>query len=238
VSKPTSIAVLAGVCVALAFGGLYASNMGFELNRLLEQQTSGVSLTGQSQVGLPYFPEVHITNVSDLRDDINASAGVPGCVGTACAVVSISRFVRSSDSLQTYTGAAADLPNVYPIDGVEGQRIQVRQRVNYVILGSHDPGRVVNLDSQGTGGSRTGQTELSFPYHGTAGNAGHLYDEINASSPSGNGVVSISRFVESADALVTYSHGVVDHLNNFGLKPGESYRIQVREDIAYVPSHY
>lgn len=236
--KRTLIAAALGVSVLIAFGGLYASNMGFKLNQLLQQQTVGVSATGQSQIGLPYNPQTSIANVSDLRDDINATAGVPGCVGVACAVVSISRFIRSADSLQTYTGAAADIVNIYPIDGVEGQRIQVRTNVNYIIVGSHDPGRVVSLDAQGTNGSATGQTEFSFPYHGTATKASDLRSEINAASASGNAVISISRFLKSADSLQTYTGAATDTLLNFPTAPGESYRIQVNEDVAYVPSHY
>lgn len=169
--------------------------------------------------------------VADLRDDINATAGTS-------AVVSISRFVRSADSLQTYAGGALDLGQIYPIDGVEGQRVQVNTDVNYIIVGSHDPGRVVSLDAQGTNASATGQTEYSFPYHGTATNAADIRDEINAASVSGDAVVAISRFVRAADALETYAGGELDVPKNFPTAPGESYRIQVSEDVAYVPSHY
>jgi hypothetical protein len=116
--------------------------------------------------------------------------------------------------------------------------IQVRQDVNYIIVGSHDPGRVVNLDSQGTNGSATGQTQFSFPYHGTATNASDLRNEVNAASASGTAVIRISRFIKSTDALVSYAGGVADIANNFPTAPGESYLIQVNEDVAYVPSHY
>jgi len=230
-SKRAWFAATLVVSVSIALGSLYASNMGFTFFRLLHEQTPGVSASGQSQVGLPYRLPPHIATVADLAADIDTAAGAP-------VVVSISRFVRSKDALQTYSGGPTDLANDYPIDGIEGQRIQVRQSVNYLIVGSHDPGRVVHLDAQGTNGSVTGLTEFSFPYHGTATDVSELFDEINASSLSGNGVVSISRFIESSDGLQTYSRFPVDLPNNFPLAPGESYRIQVREDIAYVPLHY
>lgn len=237
-NKRTLIGAALGVSVAMAFGGLYASNMGFKLNQLLQTQTPGVSRSGQTQVGLPYNPQTSLSTVADLFNDINATAGVPGCVGAACAVIRISRFVRSTDALQSYAGGTADLPNVYPLDGVEGQRILVRQNVNYIIVGSHDPGRVVSLDAPGTNGSKSGQTEWSFPYHGTATNVSQLRDEINAASASGNAVIRISRFLKSSDALQSYAGGTADLPNIFPTAPGESYRILVSEDVAYVPSHY
>ena len=229
--KRTLVASALGVAMLIGFGGLYASNMGFKLNQLLAAQAVGISATGQTQIGLPYNPQTSIVNVSDLRDDINATAG-------ANVVVQIARFVRSTDAVQAYTGSSTDIANVYPIDGVEGQRIQVSSSVNYIIVGSHDPGRVVSLDAQGTNGSATGQTEFSFPYHGTATNASQLRDEINAASASGNAVVQLTRFVKSLDAVQAYTGSSTDILNNFPTAPGESYRIQVTEDVAYVPSHY
>lgn len=229
--KRTLVASALGVSVLIGFGGLYASNMGFKLNQLLAAQSPGISATGQTQVGLPYNPQTSIVNVSDLRADINATAG-------ASVVFGISRFIRSSDEVQLYTGSSTDLGNNFPIDGVAGLRIQVTAPVNYIIVGSHDPGRVVNLDAAGTNGSATGQFDFSFPYHGTATNASQLRDEINAASASGNAVFGISRFVKSSDEVTLYTGASTDIANNFATAPGESYRIQVTEDVAYVPSHY
>jgi hypothetical protein len=50
--------------------------------------------------------------------------------------------------------------------------------------------------------------------------------------------VAISRFVRLTDALQTYAAGPFDLPNDFPTAPGDSYRIQVQEDVAYVPSHY
>lgn len=227
--KRSLIAVALGVSVVIAFGGLYASNMGFKLNQLLESSASADSASGQTQLGLPYNPQTSIVNAADLRADINATAG-------AEVVVQISRFVKSNDTFTSYTGPPLTGDN-YAIDGIEGQRIQVSAPVNYIVVGSHDPGRVITLLGSADPGSASGQTELSFPYHGTAVDAAALRDEINAAAGA-DVVVQISRFVRSNDTFVSYTGPPLTGVN-FPTAPGESYRIQVSQTVpSYIPSHY
>lgn len=89
--------------------------------RFLDSRGSNGSNSGINAVAVPYNSVA--ASASELRDEIDAQAGTN-------AVVSISRFQITSDSLLTYTGAssATDFPLV---DG-EGLRIQVRESVAWV----------------------------------------------------------------------------------------------------------
>ena len=65
----------AGLVAALVAGGLFASNMGFKLNYLLNGPAVGVSASGTAPVGLPYHQQTNIILASDLINDINTVAG-------------------------------------------------------------------------------------------------------------------------------------------------------------------
>lgn len=231
-SKRNVTMVAMGAVVLLVAGGLYASNMGFKLNYTLSPPGINGSLSGTQSIALPYNQQTSIVKASDLRTDVNAT--VPS------SFVSLSRFAKTTDSLVGYAGGALDLPADFNLTPGEGYRVQVAGAgaVNYIIVGSHDPGLVVNLDAPGTSGSLSGTNDFAFPYHGTATTASDLLNEINAQGAGVGTVVSVSRFNRTTDSLFGYAGGALDLPNNFALTPGESYRVQVSTDVSYVPSHF
>jgi hypothetical protein len=196
----------------IAAGGLYASNMGFKLNYTLSNDTDGAGPdTGVNSVGLPYFRQLTIDNAALLEADIGAAA-----------VTNISRFNRANNTLITYPSTNFNL-----VSG-EGYRIQMSSPVNYIVVGSHDPGLQVTLfNDQDGAGPDTGVNDFAPPYHTTAVNAAQLEIEIGAAQ-----VTNISRFNRLNNTLITYPS------TNFNLVPGESYRVQMSTSVTFVPSHY
>jgi hypothetical protein len=228
----TGLAV--GLAVLLVAGGLFASNMGFKLNYLMDAPANNLSKTGTNALALPYNQQTSLVTASDLRDDINTTAGNP------TAVVSISRFIRTDDGLVIYTGAS-DATN-FTLSAGEGYRVQLNttiSAVNLIVVGSHDPAKIVDLHAPGTASSKTGTNDFAYPYHGVAANASDLRDEINTQAGNPTAVVSISKFLRTDDGLTIYT-GASD-ATNFTLTPGESYRIQLNttvSGVAYLPQHY
>jgi len=237
-------AVLTVAAVALLVaGGLFASNMGFKLNLALDSPAFNGSATGLQDVALPFNQQTSLVSAIDIRADINAT--VPG------AFKDVSRFVKQTDLLVTYAGLSS-FPAVGNTDfnlvPGEGIRIKVQAPVNYIIVGSHDPGLVVTLDAPGSNGSATGLQDYAYPYHSTAADAIQLRDEINAQAGNPNAVKDIAVFVRSNDSLVTYaglSNFPAVGNTNFPLTPGTAYRVKIRPvneggvaSVPYVPSHY
>lgn len=236
-NKRGLVVLTVGAVALLVASGLFASNMGFKLNFGLDSPGSNGSASGQQNIALPYNQQTSLVTASDLRSDVNLT--VPG------AFTSVARFVKQTDALEVYTGGTT-----FPVAGSnvnfnltpgEGLRLKVSQPVNYIIVGSHDPGLVINLNGPGSNGSASGQQFFAYPYHATAANASDLRNEINAQG-GGSAVVSIARFVRTTDALEVYTGGttfpVAGSNVNFGLIPGASYVVKVSSDVAYVPSHY
>jgi hypothetical protein len=228
----TGLAV--GLAVLLVAGGLFASNMGFKLNYLMDAPTNNSSKSGTNSLALPYNQQTSLVTASDLRDDINTTAGNP------TGVVSITKFIRTNDGLVTYTGAS-EATN-FTLTAGEGYRVQLNTTisfVNLIVVGSHDPAKIIDLHAPGTASSKSGTNDFAYPYHGVASNASDLRDEINTQAGVGTAVVSITRFIRTNDGLVTYT-GASD-ATNFTLTPGESYRVQINTTVAgvgYLPQHY
>ncbi len=234
--RRTYTAIAIGAVALLVAGGLFASNMGFKLNYRLDQTGDNNSFSGTSSLALPYNQQTSLLKASDLYADINATAG-------GVVVASISKLLKNDpfptgDALQSYTGASSLTD--FDLAPGEGYRINVSGSVDYIIVGSHDPGLVINLDAAGTNNSFSGTTDFAYPYHSTAATAADLYSEIN--TQAGNVVVaSISKLQKdqafpAGDTLLSYTGA--SNLTNFPLVPGESYRINVTQNVAYVPSHY
>jgi len=217
--------VVALSAIALLVGGaVVASNMGFKLNKTLVGQQVGVSNSGSNDTGLPFNQQTSLVKASDLRQDI-INSGATG--------VSVGRYDKTTDGFQTYAGIS--VADDFPLVPAEGYRVRVQTGSSYIIVGSHDPGLVVNLDTAGTNGSKSGTQMYSYPYHSTASNASQLRQEILTQAGVGTGV-SITRLLPPNDNNQTYAGIAV--ADDFPLTPGEAYRIRVDLDIAYVPSHY
>jgi len=222
--KRAFVVAVVGLAAVLVAGGLVASNMGFKANYALVE-AGGASLTGTNSLALPYNQQTNLVDAESLIADINADAG-------AAVVASISRFVKTTDSLEFYTGFSGANFSLTP---GEGYLVTVSGPVNYIIVGSHNPSLGINLDSTGTNGSLTGSQLWSYPYHAVAASAEDLINEINAHA-GGSVVASVSRFVRTTDGLEFYTgfSGV-----NFSLAPGEAYNIVVTADVTnYVPLHF
>jgi hypothetical protein len=217
--------VVALSAIVLLVGGVVvASNMGFKLNKTIVGPSVGVSASGTQDIALPFNQQTSLVNASQLRADIIAS----GATG-----VSVSRFNPVTDALQTYSGISP--ADDFPLTPAEGYRVKVSTGSAYIIVGSHDPGLVVNLDGPGTNGSASGTQVYAYPYHSTSNAASALRQEIL--DQSGGGVsVSVSRFQPVSDSLKTYSG--ISPADDFALTPGEAYVIKTTADVAYVPSHY
>ena len=99
---------------------------------------------------------------------------------------------------------------------------------NYIVVGSHDPSAVIQLESAGAA-SNSGTNLYAPPYHGTASTATALFQEL------GNTNVQIIQAYDTAtDAFVVYSFGST----NFNIDPGKAYFVKMGTTLAYSPSHY
>ena len=215
-----------GLAAVLVAGGLFASNMGFKLNFLLEGPVT--TATGTTVMSLPYNPQTNITDADLLLQDINAVAG-------SSAVGSVSKWDRSSDGLISYTGFSGTNFSIVP---EEGYFVTVNTNVNYIVVASHNPGLGVTFYGPGSttpdGTSATGTNSFSYPYHSTLTLAGEMINEINA--VGGGAVASVSQWDKTSDGLISYT-GFSG--TNFGLVPGEGYLVTVAGDVTgYLPSHY
>ena len=101
--------------------------------------------------------------------------------------------------------------------------MQVSTPVPYIVVGSHDPTKIISLDSPGFNGSATGNNSFGYPYHSTSKNADELRGEVEAVGGVGS-VLGITRFLASSDGAITYAG--LNILKKFSLKPGEGYTVQ------------
>ncbi len=215
--KKRNVAVVAiAIAALLVAGSLTASNMGFKLNRVLNG--TGSSASGTNYVALPFNKQVGMANAKDLIDDIVAAGGSVGQIG---------RFVNTTDGFQTYNGASG---TAFALAKDEGYVVSMNSDLNYIIVGSHDPGHVVSFN--GTGTSASGTNYYALPYHTTAANAKDLIDELVA---AGGSVGQIGRFVNTTDGFQTYNGASG---TAFALVPGEAYVVSMNTDVSFTPSHY
>lgn len=220
--KRVSLGVVAiAFAMLLGAGTLLASNMGFKLHYALLATGAGSS-SGLNLVALPDHRQAGIVNCRDLLADIGFTT-----------VASVSRFLEASDALETYTGRKSGGVVVpFPL-GNAGFYLRMLTTVNYLIVGSHDPGLVHPLDAAGVG-SNSGLNLFAYPYHHTAADAKALLDDIGFAN-----VASVSRFLRASDTLETYtgrkSGGVAVP---FALVPGEAYYVRMNTTVNYIPSHY
>ena len=88
-----------GLAALLVAGGLFASNMGFKLNYQLDGPGVNGSASGTSTLAMPYNQQTNLVVASDLISDINTGAG-------STVVDSVSRWLKATDGLETYTGTS------------------------------------------------------------------------------------------------------------------------------------
>jgi hypothetical protein len=231
-SRVIGAVVVALGTVALA-GGLIASNMGFKLNKTMVAAgqpvagtgEAGVSADGTSTLGYPSFRQTGLNTASGVRTDIGASAGT------------VSKFLRSSNTLLTYTGLRGSTD--FNLEAGVGYYVKITGAVNvpYIVVGSDDPSTPVALIASTQtvpegGPSADGTNFYSYKYHATATTASALRADI------GPAAGTVSKFLRNTTTLLTYTglRGSTD----FTLVPGEAYFVKVTgvANVPYIASHY
>ena len=202
--------IVVAVAVVVLTGGLMASNMGFKLNRSLVAG-GGASASGTQLLALPYNRQVGIDNASDLFGDIGSAQ-------------TISKYETLTDSYTLYTFGSPD----FALEAGVGLQVKMGANVNYIVVGSHDPSAVVQLEAGGAA-SASGTNLYAPPYHSTASLASELFQELGNTN-----VQTISRYATDTDSFALYSFGSAD----FALAPGESYQVKMGQTLAFSPSHY
>jgi len=227
------------IVAVLVAGGLFASNMGFKLNHGLEKRLTttpvGPSRSGSQWIALPYNQQTKLLNAGDLAVDI-ASPSSPATILTQ-----IARYLRTTDGPDSYLPAGVGTP--FALVPGEGYLVQLSDNVatpatiNYIIVGSHNPGLTTNLlGPDGGATSRSGSQWWAYPYHSTASNVGRLVEDINAFAGSAT-VVQIARYLQNSDGPDSYLP--TGTATAWSLLPGEAYLIQVTSSVnGWVPAHY
>jgi hypothetical protein len=211
-----------GLAALLVAGGLFASNMGFKLNYPLDASGVNGSLDGTNVISLPFNQQTNLVDADDLLQDINLSPAT---------VVQVCNFLKANNGKDCYTGVAGVN---FPLVKGEGYFVQVSPGGNYIVVGSHDPIKVVAFDASGTNGSLDGTNFFSWPYHSTLTDAVGLFDEITAQGGGGS-VVQVCNFLKTNNGKDCYT-GLAGTV--FPLVPGEVYFVQVSSNVSYTPSHY
>ena len=208
----TALIVVVAAAVVLT-GGLMASNMGFKLNRSLVTAGGGTpaSNSGSQLLALPYNRQVGIDMASDLFGDIGN-------------VQNISVYDTQSDTYTLYTFGSPD----FALEAGVGVLVKMGANVNYIIVGSHDPSAVIQLEAAGAA-SNSGTNVYAPPYHSTASLASELFAELGISN-----VQNISKYATNTDSYTLYTFGSPD----FPLTPGEAYQVKMGQTLAFSPSHY
>jgi len=214
-NKKRSLTVMVVVLAAAVVitGGLMASNMGFKLNRAMLGASDPSSATGVQTLGLPYNRQVGIDTASALFQDIGNTK-----------VEIISRYLTASNSFQPYTFGLAD----FPLEEGQGLLVKMGTNFNYIVVGSHDPAAVIQLEGPGAA-SATGINFYAPPYHGTAATASALFQEIGNTN-----VEIISRYLTATNSYQPYTFG----LGDFPIEPGKAYLVKMGTTLAYSPSQY
>ncbi len=221
--KTTFLTVTAFAVAALLAGGtLLASNMGFKLNLPLLAADGVNSKSGTSSLALPFNRQSGLNTAKNLMDDIGFAN-----------VANVQRFLEASDALQVYTGRKGTPGADFPLQTAEGYLVRMSATVNYIVVGSHDPSFVVDLNAADGVTSRSGTNFYAYPYHSTASTAKQLMDEIGFAN-----VANVQKFLKASDALQVYTGRKGTPGSDFSLAAGEAYFIRMSGTVAYVPSHF
>jgi hypothetical protein len=222
--KKLVFGLVAALTVLFVAGGLYASNMGFKLNYVLDGQGTNGSRNGTSTIALPFNQQTDLIDAFDLINDIGSTATVAGVL----------EFDRTTNGFAGYTGTSGIPFALVPGDAYLVQLKLGVPSLNYIIVGSHDPGLVLNFDGSGTNGSRNGTNFYGYPYHSTSTAADELIAELGG-TPTIAGVLQFDR-TSNGFAGYTGTSGVP-----FALEPGKGYLVQLRlgvPSLSFVPSHF
>jgi len=212
--------MVVALAVVVMAGGLLASNMGFKLNYTLSATLAGTSKSGTNVLALPDLRQTGLNTAKNLMDDI-----------TLNNVVQVQKYIKSSDSTQTYTGRKGSGADFNLVSG-EGLFVKMATATNYIVVGSDDPTLAYTLQATLAGTSKSGTNLYAYNYHQTAATAKGLMDDITL-----NNVVQVQKYIKSSDSTQTYT-GRKGSGADFNLVPGEAYFVKMATTTAYTPSHY
>ena len=222
--KKVVFGLVAALAMLLVVGGLYASNMGFKLNYVLDGQGTSGSLNGTNTMSLPFNQQTDLIDAFDLIVDIGGTVDVSN----------IAQFDRTSNGFAGYTGTSGAPFALAPGEAYLVQLQATTPSVNYIIVGSHDPGLVLSFDGAGTNGSANGTNFYGYPYHSTSTDAEELITELGSTTD----IAAVSQFDRSSNGFAGYTgtSGAP-----FPLEPGKGYLVQLQgglPGVTFVPSHF
>jgi hypothetical protein len=218
------------VAAVLVAGGLFASNMGFKLNFLLE--AGGASGQNATVLALPFNQQTNLSTASDLIVDIGG-----GPAGVANPVSDISEYVKSVDNWVPYNGLSGTDFNLETGAGYLVRLKSGSSSINYIVVGSHDPAKQILLEAGGASGQNA--TVYAYPYHSVSALASELIAEIGGGPAGvGNPVSDVSEYVKAVDNWVPYN-GLSG--TDISLVPGNGYLIRIKAGESsdlFTPAHY
>ena len=228
--RMAALLVVALVAI-IATGGLVASNMGFKLNYPLLDATNGSSQSGTQTIGLPYNRQVGIDDASDLFRDIGTT--ISTCGANACNCLdNLQRYDSATDGNAPY---ACGFPDFTLTPG-EGLLVKTKTGIggDYIVVGSHNPALTINLPAPG-GGSNSGTTRYTHPYHAVSATAAELMTELGGC----NFISNVQRYDGASDGNAPYACGFPD----YPLVAGQAYLVQTKPatapgGVSFVPAHY
>jgi hypothetical protein len=222
--KKVVLGLVAALTVLLVAGGLYASNMGFKLNYVLDGQGTNGSASGINTIALPFNQQTDLIDAFDLITDIGGTTVVAG----------VAQFDRTSNGFAGYAGTSGEPFALVAGDAYLVQLQASTPSVNYIVVGSHDPGLVINFDGAGTNGSANGTNFYAYPYHSTSTAADELIAELGTTTT----IAGVSRFDRTSNGFASYA-GTSGEA--FALEPGKGYLVQLQggvPSVSFVPSHF
>jgi hypothetical protein len=199
------------IAVLIAGTAAQASNMGFKVTIALDDTGS----LSQNWFSLPY--NVSYADAAAVKADI-----------TAC--YRVYRWNPGTDDY-TYYETSRSGTN-FAIDATKAYMVIVTAAENWVVVGSHDPAGVVNLDYSGS----LSQNWISVPYHSTAADAATLKTEMIG---DGAQVYRVYRWNSGTDDYTYYETSRSG--TNFSITPGMGVMVIIENTsgtVTWTPEHY
>jgi len=205
---------------ALMSGAIIASNMG-HMRRITLYKPGDSPVDGTNTLNLPYKLGPGMGDAKNLMDDIGSAS-----------VANLSRYVVATNALQTYSGRKNG-GVAFPLIAGECYYVKVQGSADlpYDVVGSDDPGKVIDLLQPGAPPS-TGDNFVSLPFNCTAKNAKELMDDIGFSQ-----VTSVSRYILATNAFQSYT-GRKNGGLAFPIRFDECYLIKMFTTAHYVATRY
>jgi hypothetical protein len=149
-------------------------------------------------------------------------------------VARITKFNPVNNGSIDYDGVAGSTFQLLPGEAYYVQLKSGQANRSYIVVGSHDPSKVVEFKGQSPGISATGQNFYAWPYHSTSNDAGELITELGGTAV----IQRVTRFNVVNNGSIDYD-GIAG--TAFPLLPGEGYFVQLKTGIPtvqFIPSHF